>query len=52
MRLAPEMGEFARCLLQAQDESLSFDAAFEDALEEHQECYSAWIAGVSANPRR
>jgi hypothetical protein len=48
VRHAPEMGDFARDLLQAQDEGLDFEAAFEDALEEHQECYFAWIAGINA----
>jgi hypothetical protein len=42
------MQEFARSLLSAQDAGLSFEAAFEDAMEEHEEGYFAWIAGLNA----
>jgi hypothetical protein len=49
MRLVPEsMHEFARSLLYAQDSGLSFEAAFEDALEQHEESYFAWVAGLNA----
>jgi hypothetical protein len=51
VRLAPEIAEFARELLRAQDDGLSFEAAFEEFLDEHQECYSAWIAGLNAASR-
>jgi hypothetical protein len=48
-RLAPEsMHEFVRSLLYAQDEGLSFEAAFEDAIEKHEEGYFAWLAGLNA----
>jgi hypothetical protein len=49
MRLAPQsVHELARTLLHAQDEGLSFEAAFEDAIEEHEESYFAWVAGLNA----
>jgi len=52
MRPAPEpVREFVRSLLQAQDEGLSFEAAFEDAVDYH-DCYFAWVAGLSAGRRR
>jgi hypothetical protein len=51
VRLAPDaIREFARCLLHAQNEGLSFEDAFEDSVE-HHEPYFCWIAGLSAERR-
>jgi hypothetical protein len=53
VRPAPvALREFARSLLQAQEEGLSFDDALEEALGEHNDCYLAWSAGLSAHRRR